>query len=80
MESKILSKGKINTIGRWLKESNQLGKYKLYWTSSTSKDGFINGCNGKKNTITVVRVDSGSYYYGGFTDLAWGGRGIRDSL
>ena len=73
MESKILSKEKINTIGHWLKKSNQLGTYNLCWASSTNKDGFASGCNGKKNTITVVKVDYRNYY-GGFTDLAWGGK------
>ena len=73
METKILSQSKVNTIGHWLKESNQLGSYKLCWTSSDSKDGFYSGCDGKKNTITVVKVDYGTYY-GGFTDLAWGSK------
>ena len=72
MESDILSKSKIDTIGHWLKESNKFGTYKLCWKSSTTKAGFSSGCNGKKDTITVVRVGS-STYYGGFTDLAWGG-------
>ena len=73
VKSDILSKSKIDKIGHWLKESNKLGTYKLCWKSSTNKEEFSSGCNGKKDTITVVRVGSSNTYYGGFTDLAWGG-------
>ena len=72
VESDILSQSKIDTIGHWLEESNKLGTYKLCWKSSTNKAGFKSGCNGKKDTITVVKVGYNTYY-GGFTDLSWGG-------
>ena len=85
VESDILSKRKIETIGHWLKESNKLGTYKLCWKWKYSIANFKKSsssvrseCERKKNTIVVLEFDFG--LFGGFTDVAWLGESFKESF
>ena len=76
MESEILDKSKINTIGHWLKDSNKLGKYKLCSRRKNHRKKGDSPCKGFIDTISVVKIALGtnSYkYYGGFTNSEFDG-------
>ena len=65
VESDILNKSGVETIGHWLKESNKLGTYKP--CMEYYKDYLINmkECDDKKNYIFIAQLNF--TIIGGFT-------------
>ena len=81
MKSAILNSTSIEHLGKWLKEANQLGRYKACWdtnTRTTMNSGrkffTLDHCGGKKNTITLIQVRdrwSSKLYYTSNNPRAW---------
>uniref|UniRef100_A0A7M5UP31 Ig-like domain-containing protein n=2 Tax=Clytia hemisphaerica TaxID=252671 RepID=A0A7M5UP31_9CNID len=72
LKSVILNSTSIEHLGKWLKESKQLGRYKACWDTNTYVPNINSGgmfftkkyCGGKKNTITLIQIrDKWVSYY-----------------
>ena len=68
----------LGNLSTWLKPvaQSESSKWKLCWRAS--EDGraastFHSGCDNKGPTITIIRV-GGTYIFGGYTDVSWGGK------
>ena len=56
-------------------------RWELCYRSSTHgprDDTFHSNCDGKKNTVTIVKKND--FVFGGFTDIPWGGYSMLSYL
>lgn len=79
MESRIISENKSykRTLKEFLKPAvGDVQHWKLCYRHSTDDDpsskkiAFHAQCDGKPNTVTIVKV--GDYVFGGYCDIPWG--------
>jgi len=74
-DSKIIGNNKLfqSQLGRFLSPAvGQNSQWKLCYRASVygfTLSSFHNYCDGKPDTVTIVKV--GSYVFGGYTDIPW---------
>ena len=62
----------IDQLKKWLPSYNGLILCYRASEDSWNSKRFHAGCDGKGATVTIIRVQS--YIFGGYTDIAWGGK------